>query len=45
VTDWTRLSSEALRSWRELVAALRDDERGETINCDCAVPGVGNAVK
>jgi rifampin ADP-ribosylating transferase len=32
VTDWTRLSPEALRAWRERLAALRADERGEIIN-------------
>jgi rifampin ADP-ribosylating transferase len=32
VTDWTRLTPEALQMWRERLAALRDDERGEIIN-------------
>jgi rifampin ADP-ribosylating transferase len=32
VTDWTRLTPEALRAWRDRLAALRDDERGEIIN-------------
>jgi rifampin ADP-ribosylating transferase len=32
VRDWTRLSPDALRSWRERVAILRADERGEIIN-------------
>ncbi|NNC13278.1 NAD(+)--rifampin ADP-ribosyltransferase [Planctomonas sp. JC2975] len=32
VTDWTRLTSEALQGWRERLAALREDERGEIIN-------------
>lgn len=32
VADWTRLTSEALRDWRERLAVLRDDERGEIIN-------------
>jgi len=32
VTDWTRLTPEALAGWRERVAALRADERGEIIN-------------
>lgn len=32
VLDWTRLSAEALQEWRDRLAALRDDERGEIIN-------------
>lgn len=32
VTDWPRLAPEALRLWRERLAALRADERGEIIN-------------
>jgi len=32
VTDWTRLTPEALEAWRERLAALRADERGEIIN-------------
>lgn len=32
VTDWTRLTPEALAGWQERVAALRADERGEIIN-------------
>jgi rifampin ADP-ribosylating transferase len=32
VTDWTRLTSEALHEWRERLAALRTEERGEIIN-------------
>ena len=32
VTDWTRLTPEALEGWRERLAALRADERGEIIN-------------
>jgi rifampin ADP-ribosylating transferase len=32
VDDWTRLTPEALQTWRERLAALRDDERGEIIN-------------
>ena len=32
VDDWTRLSPEALRGWRDRLAALRADERGEIIN-------------
>ena len=32
VTDWTRLTPEALRMWRDRLSALRADERGEIIN-------------
>jgi hypothetical protein len=32
VTDWTRLAPEELQTWRERLAALRADERGEIIN-------------
>jgi Rifampin ADP-ribosyl transferase len=32
VTDWTRLTPEALQAWRDRLAALREDERGEIIN-------------
>ena len=32
VTDWTRLTPEALQGWRDRLAALRADERGEIIN-------------
>ncbi|TCL71732.1 MULTISPECIES: NAD(+)--rifampin ADP-ribosyltransferase [unclassified Curtobacterium] len=32
VTDWPRLTPDALRRWRERLAALRADERGEIIN-------------
>ncbi|ROP74013.1 NAD(+)--rifampin ADP-ribosyltransferase [Curtobacterium sp. PhB115] len=32
VTDWPRLSPEALRTWRERLAVLREDERGAIIN-------------
>ena len=32
VTDWTRLTPEALQSWRDRLAALRADERAEIIN-------------
>ncbi|WP_350353157.1 NAD(+)--rifampin ADP-ribosyltransferase [Microbacterium sp. A8/3-1] len=32
VLDWTRLTSEALATWRETLAAIRADERGEIIN-------------
>ncbi|WP_416447370.1 NAD(+)--rifampin ADP-ribosyltransferase [Leucobacter sp. HNU] len=32
VDDWTRLSPEALQGWRDRLAAIRDDERGEIIN-------------
>ena len=32
VDDWTRLSPEALQEWRDRLAALLADERGEIIN-------------
>jgi hypothetical protein len=32
ITDWTRLTPEALQLWRERLTALRPDERGEIIN-------------
>lgn len=32
VTDWTRLTPEALEAWRGRLAAIRADERGEIIN-------------
>lgn len=32
ITDWTRLTPEALRTWQERIAAIRDDERAEIIN-------------
>jgi rifampin ADP-ribosylating transferase len=32
VDDWTRQTPEALRAWRDRLAALRADERGEIIN-------------
>jgi hypothetical protein len=32
VHDWTRLAPEALQQWRERLAALITDERGEIIN-------------
>ena len=32
VTDWTRLSADALQGWRDRLAALAADERGEIIN-------------
>jgi rifampin ADP-ribosylating transferase len=32
VDDWTRLSPEALLQWRDRLAVLRADERGEIIN-------------
>lgn len=32
VTDWTRLTPEALQEWRDKIAAIREDERGEIIN-------------
>ena len=32
VLDWTRQTPEALQAWRDRLAALRADERGEIIN-------------
>lgn len=32
ITEWTRLTPEALQLWRERLTALRSDERGEIIN-------------
>jgi rifampin ADP-ribosylating transferase len=32
LTDWTRLSPEALGAWRDRLAVLLADERGEIIN-------------
>ena len=32
VDDWTRLTPEALQTWRERLAAILADERGEIIN-------------
>ena len=32
VHDWTRLSPDALQAWRDRLAAILDDERGEIIN-------------
>jgi hypothetical protein len=32
VSDWTRLTSEQLQAWRDRLAALLADERGEIIN-------------
>ena len=32
VDDWTRLSPEALQEWRDRLAAVLADERGEIIN-------------
>ena len=32
VTDWTRLTPDALQGWRDRLAVLRADERGEIIN-------------
>ena len=32
VTDWTRLTPEALQAWRERIAAVNADERAEIIN-------------
>ncbi|MUL78047.1 NAD(+)--rifampin ADP-ribosyltransferase [Mycolicibacterium sp. CBMA 226] len=32
VTDWTRLTPEALQMWRDRLAAIHADKRGEIIN-------------
>lgn len=32
VTDWTRLTPEALQAWRDRLAAILDQDRGEIIN-------------
>ena len=32
VADWTRQAPEALQAWRDRLAAIRADERGEIIN-------------
>lgn len=32
VTDWTRLTPAALQTWRDRLAAIRADQRGEIIN-------------
>lgn len=32
VTDWVRLTPEALQGWRDRIAAIRADERAEIIN-------------
>ena len=32
VTDWTRLTPEALQEWRDRLAAIRADEHAEIIN-------------
>lgn len=32
IGDWTRLAPEALQAWRDRLAAIRADERGEIIN-------------
>ncbi len=32
VTDWTRLAPEALQGWRDRLAVILGDERGEIIN-------------
>ncbi|YCK83327.1 NAD(+)--rifampin ADP-ribosyltransferase [Arthrobacter sp. D3-18] len=32
VTDWTRLAPQALQDWRERLAAIAADDRGEIIN-------------
>jgi rifampin ADP-ribosylating transferase len=32
VTDWTRQTPEALEAWRDRLARIRADDRGEIIN-------------
>ena len=32
VTDWTRLTPQALQAWRDRLAAIHTDDRGEIIN-------------
>ncbi|KQX06967.1 MULTISPECIES: NAD(+)--rifampin ADP-ribosyltransferase [unclassified Leifsonia] len=32
VTEWTRLTPEELQAWRDRLAVLRSDQRGEIIN-------------
>jgi hypothetical protein len=32
ITDWTRLTAAALQEWRDRLAVLAADERGEIIN-------------
>ena len=32
VTEWTRLTPEELKAWRDRLAVLRADQRGEIIN-------------
>lgn len=32
VTDWTRLTPEALQGWRDRLVALRPEDRGEILN-------------
>ncbi|KAA0113074.1 NAD(+)--rifampin ADP-ribosyltransferase [Mycolicibacterium sp. P9-22] len=32
ITDWTRLTPAALQMWRDRLAAIRADDRGEIIN-------------
>jgi rifampin ADP-ribosylating transferase len=32
VTDWTRLTPDALQAWRDRLAAIRADDRAEIIN-------------
>lgn len=32
VDDWTRLTPEALQGWRDRLATLLEDERGEILN-------------
>ncbi|SDS70584.1 NAD(+)--rifampin ADP-ribosyltransferase [Microlunatus soli] len=32
ITDWTRLTPQALQTWRDRLEAIRNDERGEILN-------------
>ena len=32
VDDWARLTPDALQAWRDRLAAILEDERGEIIN-------------
>ena len=32
VSDWTRLTPEALQEWRDRLAAIKADERAEILN-------------
>jgi rifampin ADP-ribosylating transferase len=32
LTDWKRLTPEALQAWRDRLSAIREDEHGEIIN-------------